>query len=60
MPSRMNDERVPYLVYGTSSPRRLIQAEGDDSWLSYHSLSSFPRLKPMRPSAVLFMGGRKQ
>jgi hypothetical protein len=44
-------------------PRRLIQAEGDDSRLSCHSLSSFPcgrdrRLKPLRPSAVSFMENR--
>jgi hypothetical protein len=48
-------------------PRRLIQAEGDDSRLSCHSLSSFPwgrdrpvqgdrRLNPIRPSTVLFNG----
>jgi hypothetical protein len=42
--SRMKDEvflrvrdQLPHKV-----PRRLIQAEGDDSWLSCHSLSRFP------------------
>ena len=62
---------VPVLRVGDQLPhpvpRRLIHAEGDDSRLSYHSLSSFPwgrdrpvqgdrRLNPIRPSTVLFNG----